>query len=286
MQYEDTGYTLRFDLKNIDLLSFKVEREYVRVISPFTRLYLITEGFGWIKTEGEKIILEPGHLYLIPSFKSCSYHFSERLVHYYVHFSTRLINGLNIYHLYKTIRKVRATDLDHMLFKRLLYLNPRLEIPHHDPGIYQKKEWMNRNISFRSAAHYNETRGILDQLFSRFIIEDGTLALKDLVRHNLNQILEFIHSNLNETITVDTLAGIACLSRDHFIRIFKKSTGLPPSAYIISKRIEKAQFLLLTTDLPIKKIIEESGFKSLSYFSRTFKKHTNYSPIAYRRFKQ
>ena len=165
MQYEDIGYSIRFDLRSIDLLRFDVDREYLRVISPFTRLYLITEGYGWIKIEGEKITLEPGYLYLIPSFRSCSYHFSQNLEHYYIHFSTLLINGLNVYSLYKTIRKVRATELDYKLFERLLYLNPGIEIPHHDPNVYQNKEWMNRKLNFHSASHYNENREYLTSYF-------------------------------------------------------------------------------------------------------------------------
>jgi len=286
MHYNDVGYTLRFELKNIDLLRFSVDREYFRVISPFTRLYLILEGDGWINIEGEKVILEAGYLYLIPSFKSCSYHFSVNLVHYYIHTSMLLINGLNVFHLFKTSYKVKAMDLDHRLFERLLILNPNIGIPHHDPGVYQKKVWMNPDVVFRSFAHYNETRGILDQLFSRFIVDDETISINDLLGHNFGKVIEYIQVNLNDPISVEALAGIACLSRDHFIRVFKKKTGVPPAAYIVGKRIEKAQFLLLTTDLPIKSIIEESGFRSLAYFSRTFRKYTSYSPVEYRKFRQ
>lgn len=286
MWHKNLSYSIQFDLNNIDLLRFDVDREYQRIISPFTRLYLIVEGTGWIKIEGEKIILEPGYLYLIPSFRTCSYHFCKGLVHYYVHFNAQANNGINTYNLYKTIRKVKAIELDYKLFERLLSINPGIEIPHHDPKIYQTKEWMNRKFNIRSTAHYNENRGILEQLFSRFILNEETMLISDIVRYNLAKIMDYIQANLSEPIEIKTLADMACLSRDHFIKVFKKAATIPPGAYIISKRVESAQFLLLTTDLPIKKIIEETGFKSFSYFSRVFKKHTYFSPMEYKKFRQ
>jgi AraC family transcriptional regulator len=76
---------------------------------------------------------------------------------------------------------------------------------------------------------------------------------------------------------------MACFSKDHFTRIFKSLLGMPPCEFIIRKRIEKAQLLLLTTDLSHTRIMEETGIRNASYFSRIFKKYTSYTPAVYRR---
>jgi transcriptional regulator GlxA family with amidase domain len=103
-----------------------------------------------------------------------------------------------------------------------------------------------------------------------------------MLKYNIQPILLYIRNNLQQNIKVDELADIACFSKDHFSRVFKNITGLAPCDYIISKRIERAQFLLLTTDLSQNQIIEQTGFRSASYFSRIFKKHTSYTPVQYR----
>ncbi|MBR8536686.1 AraC family transcriptional regulator [Carboxylicivirga sediminis] len=283
MKCEGISYSIDYDLKNIACSRFDTSRHYTNVISPFSRIYLITEGKGSIMIHDEKIILEPNNLYLIPSFTPCSYTFDKELEHYYIHFSTMLPNGLNVYSLYETIRKVACKKIDHLLFKQLLAINPDKELPHHHPGIYQTKSWMNKANSYHNVADYIETKGILEQLFSRFIVREVKANLNEMIRYQIPYILEYIQSHLNEQISINTLAEKACLSRDHFARVFKSILSVSPCEFIIKKRIEKAQFLLLTTDLPIKRIIEDSGFRSLTYFSRIFKKYTSLTPLEYRR---
>ena len=58
---------------------------------------------------------------------------------------------------------------------------------------------------------------------------------------------------------------------------------MAPCEFIIRKRIEKAQFLLLTTDMSQDQIIGKTNFKSDSYFCRIFKKYTSYTPANYRK---
>jgi AraC-like DNA-binding protein len=283
MMTRDVEQLMSFDLKSVALSRFDQDREYPNVISPFTRMYLITEGKGWIVVENEKIILEPNYLYLIPSYTPCSYFFSRNLNHYYIHFSTTLLNGLKIYNLYNTDRKIASNKLDALLFARLLEINPDLELPHPDPDIYQTKLWLNKKNHFRTASHCIESRGILEQLLSRFIRQEREIMDHELLRYNVQKILQYIQDHLKETISINTLAQMACLSNDHFTRIFKAITSMPPCEFIIQKRVEKAQLLMLTTDLPLKRIIEETGFKSMAYFSRTFKKYTALSPSNYRK---
>ncbi|MFA5327679.1 MAG: AraC family transcriptional regulator [Prolixibacteraceae bacterium] len=283
MYSEQISESLAFQLHNVALLSFDVDSEYIDIISPFTRIYLIREGSGYLRIKDYKILLEPGNLYIIPSFTSCTYFFEFGLSHYYIHLSIEHPNGLSPYSLYSIINKAKASELDRNLFQRLTQINPDLQLPHHHPNVYQTKLWLNKKVSYETASQHLETIGILKQLFSRFLEPGQSTTISSMLKYNIQPILLHIQQNLIQDICVEELAELACLSKDHFSRVFKSITGMAPCNYIIQKRIERAQFLLLTTELGQKEIIEQTGFTSVSYFSRIFKKHTSYTPEKYRK---
>jgi YesN/AraC family two-component response regulator len=58
---------------------------------------------------------------------------------------------------------------------------------------------------------------------------------------------------------------------------------MPPSEFIIKKRLEKAKLLLLTTNYPLSEIIQQTGFKTTPYFCRMFKKYTSFTPEQFRK---
>ncbi len=282
MYLEEIGNSITFQLRNIAFLRFDRLSEYVNVISPFTRIYLVTEGHGSITVGREKYVLEPGYIYLVPSFTPCTYLFEKDLAHYYIHFSVMIQNGLNIYSNYKIHTQVLCTEINRMLFERLLEINPDLQLPHHDPRVYQQKPWINKKVRYNSVSQHLDSLGILFQLFSAFLQPGEIINARELLRYNLHEILMFIQNNLQNDISISELACKACLSRDHFTRIFKSIIGMAPYEFIIRKRIEKAQFLLMTTNMTQDQIVAETNFKSLSYFSRMFKKYTSYTPGSFR----
>ena len=283
MYSEQTSESLTFHLRNVARSSFDEDREYNDIISPFTRIYLITEGSGSLNIGNRKIPLEAENLYLIPGFTPCTYHFGAGLSHYYIHLSIEHPHGISPYSLYSITNTTVASELDHQLFQRLTQINPGLQLPHHHPNVYQTRFWLNKKVTYQTASHHLETIGILKQLFSRFLESGQSHIVSSMLKYNIQPILLHIQNNLELDICVKELADIACFSKDHFSRVFKSITGMAPGDYIIRKRIERAQFLLLTTELEQKEIIEQTGFKSTSYFSRIFKKHTSYSPEKYRK---
>jgi AraC family transcriptional regulator len=283
MYSEQISESLTFHLRNTAYLSFNSDSDYQDIISPFTRIYQITEGNGSLIIGNQRIPLEAGNLYLIPSFTSCTYHFGAGLSHYYIHLSIDQPNGLTPYSLYSILNRVEAQELDSKLFHRLVQINPDLQLPHHHPNVYQTKLWLNKRVNFLSVSQHLETIGILKQLFSRFLESGQSHTITSMLKYNIQPVLIHIQTNLQHDIHVTELACMACLSKDHFSKVFKSITGMAPCDYMIRKRIERAQFLLLTTELSQKEIIEQTGFKSASYFSRIFKKITTYTPERYRK---
>lgn len=98
----------------------------------------------------------------------------------------------------------------------------------------------------------------------------------------LRTILDDIDANLEGDLSLDRLAGLAGLSLDGFIRLFKQSTGVPPHQYVLRKRVERAQALLGNPALPLTDVALRAGFADQSHFSRMFHRLTGLAPRQYR----
>lgn len=94
--------------------------------------------------------------------------------------------------------------------------------------------------------------------------------------------MRFVQANLHLPLTVASLAERANQNAEYFSRTFEAHTGTRPLAYITEKRVERAQHMIGASRLPFESIAELTGFKSLSNFSRTFKRVTGLSPSAYK----
>jgi AraC-like DNA-binding protein len=83
-------------------------------------------------------------------------------------------------------------------------------------------------------------------------------------------------------LEIATLASVACVSQAHFIRTFKATFGETPHRYLQRRRVERAMYLLRTTDDDVTDICMTVGFSSLGTFSRTFRDIVGESPTSYR----
>jgi AraC-like DNA-binding protein len=288
MSTKYTGYT--FSLLHADYVKLDKEWNYLNVISPYYRIYLIDEGEGYILTGKEKIKLEPGYIYIIPSFTLCSLRCSNLLGQYFIHFFEASGDGISLFENYRKVIKMKASDIDNINIKRLLELNPGRGINRSDnPIIYEKsayyKSYQELNKSM-SASVFFETQGILLQLLSRFLgAASFRNKLSDPIPSRILDSIRYIQLNLKEEITVCGLAKRANQNEDYYSRLFYKYTGQRPLPYLQEKRIERAQYLIATSNLSFTEIADLTGFESPSYFSRIFKKITHLTPGDYRKQK-
>ena len=86
-----------------------------------------------------------------------------------------------------------------------------------------------------------------------------------------------------EPLDVPTLARIAYVSEAHFIRTFRATFGETPNRYLQRRRVERAMFLLRSTQRSVTDICMDVGFASLGTFSRVFKDVVGEPPSAHRR---
>ncbi|XEC93385.1 helix-turn-helix domain-containing protein [Paenibacillus tarimensis] len=129
-----------------------------------------------------------------------------------------------------------------------------------------------------------ELQFVLLQL-SRHLTTDSTRegAVSAFGPRWLLSALDYIDDHIAEPLRIDTLCRQAAVSSAHYSREFKKYTGINVTDYIVTKRVILAKEMLSATNHTIALIAELSGFESLPYFHRTFKKNTGMTPAAFRK---
>jgi len=104
-----------------------------------------------------------------------------------------------------------------------------------------------------------------------------------LPRSALRRALDYIGDNLASDPSLAAMAAAAGLSPNHFSKLFKRSTGLPPHQYVVRERTEKAKALLAGTDLPVGVVARNCGFSDQAHLTRHFRRLVGTTPARFRR---
>lgn len=267
---------------NVGFARHNADWNWKNVRSPFARLYCVTEGEAQVIMPSGTYTLTPNHLYLIPPFTMHSYVCTGPFAHYYVHIYEA--DGKNsLYDNWDIPFEVDAVTNDLLMMVRLCELNPFLKLPQSNPDVYDNHLMLMNNIRMnqnRSFSDKLESRGILYVLLSRFLAHSKLRA--EVGDTRIQKTIRYIRQHLDEPLPIGTLSSIACMSKDHYIRMFKQFTGQTPVTYIAIRRMEKAELLLVTTSMSVKLLASEVGYEDTSYFNRIFRKYVGQSPQMYR----
>lgn len=112
--------------------------------------------------------------------------------------------------------------------------------------------------------------------------ENDAIISKNIKDDVVKKALEYIEINYYHHIDVDVLCQHVNYSRSYFSRLFKKEVGMTIPQYINKVRVQRAKFLLKNTDLNINEVAKSVGYDDPFYFSRTFKRVTDNSPMKYK----
>jgi AraC-like DNA-binding protein len=94
---------------------------------------------------------------------------------------------------------------------------------------------------------------------------------------------EFLLQHLAGDVSLGDAARECALSRSHFSKAFKQTTGQTPHAWLVTQRVEAARRLLVQLYVPIAEIASSCGFSDQSHLTRVFTAHTGTSPARWRR---
>jgi len=231
---------------------------------PFSRLYYIDAGEAEIWHHGEKYVLRPGSLYLIPPKSNMKYRCRESFYVAWVHFNISLYGCLDLFSFQdpgfaytpRNSEAIRGEILELLLL-------------------------INRRDMFSQL----RAKSLLLDLIANFFI--GRTDIARSIDHEkisrLTPVINYIHRHLDRRITLAELANLAAYERTYFSSIFKQVFSISPIRYIQNLRIEKAQWMLRDGNMKLSAIADELGFSDAFHFSKIFKKITGGNPSEFRK---
>jgi transcriptional regulator GlxA family with amidase domain len=104
----------------------------------------------------------------------------------------------------------------------------------------------------------------------------------ELARWRLKRAIDYVEAQLDKPVSLADVASSAGLTRMHFAAQFKAATGLRPHEYLLRRRIERAQEMLVGTDMSLVDVALSVGFQTQAHFTSVFKRYAGQSPRAWR----
>jgi AraC family transcriptional regulator len=135
----------------------------------------------------------------------------------------------------------------------------------------------------------NEARTVVRQEIERADTSNDVPFIAGRKRHlppwRARRALEVIETHLGRTINTEELATAARLSVSYFSRAFRADFGLSPHEYVIRRRIQRAQELMLVTDRPLASIAIQCGWADQAHYTRMFRRTVGVTPARWRRLR-
>ena len=128
------------------------------------------------------------------------------------------------------------------------------------------------------------SRALVARLISFLSVAESSQGPSpSLSGRRLRGVLDCMHAELGEDLSLARLAGISGISQSYFARAFCEAMGTPPHRYIIKLRMELAQTLLQHPDLSITEVSQRCGYQQPSHFATMFRRVLGLTPTAYRK---
>ncbi len=224
-------------------------------LGSFLLCYIIKGTLCASNPNGEKMTLTEGSLGIINCHDRPSYWAVENLEFYWIHFDSHNINEL-----YQNMEMHSVNVHDRARAEKLF----SSVVDTFAQGRQPREAVINKTIT-----------DILTLFF-----EDEPEGTADA--RKFDAVINYINNNIDKKISNETLSEMVNMSEFHFIRSFKKETGLSPHEYILKSRVNTAAFLLKATTLSLSEITYKCGYANEAAFSNSFKSYTGITPRRYR----
>ena len=225
-------------------------------------LMYIVEGSCTVEYDSHKVRVEKNTFVLLDCYEEHGYSSEEGWEAIWIHF-----DGITARQLYEMVTEKLGN---------IFTLEDPLSIMNRIAKIYEP---FHRKEPIRELLMHKYLNDILVEL-----VLYSPMQIKEVQRVSvIEDIRLYIQEHIQEELRIDDLAKQSLMSTYHFIRVFKKHTGMSPHEYIINYRLRIAKSLLIQTNMSINDICYEAGFSSESVFCASFKKNVGVSPSTYRK---
>jgi AraC family transcriptional regulator len=160
-----------------------------------------------------------------------------------------------------------------------------------DPSVAPVVKHLLQSAGQALAPEQTSARRLIDQAIALLNQEPAEAALRPggsasfggLAPWQVRRVSDYIDTHLASPLPMAKLSTVANLSTWYFCHAFKRRLGMSPHTYVMRKRVEKAQELMLATDEPLAQIASSCGLASQSHLCQVFRRATGYTPSAWRR---
>lgn len=241
-------------------------------------IYLILEGEKNLFLDDKKYLLKKGSLFVVEPFVLHMTTSTDKVYNkrYIMNVSSDVLSPMltksEVEHLFKKLPTC-VLDLNEDKFR--FALNYFEEI-HRYKNI---KNSLSNKLMRMSIAHFVD-------FISREEKKQSAITLKNPTKKSeapVMKALMYINMNYTKSISLDFISEYANMSKSNFCLAFKKAVGDTFVNYLNTLRIAQIHKLLLTTSLNLTEIAAQTGFSSVDYLTRTFKKIHGISPSQMRK---
>lgn len=231
---------------------------------PYSRLYYVESGSGFLRHHGMRFELRRGNMYLIPEHSELSYGCFGNIVISWLHFTSYLRNGTDLFEVVDCPYEINPEDKRFVddIFKRIfVYLDEDCPC-----AGFEKKACLLLMLAHFLRHSDAAVKTAANDKFRRFV-----------------PVLDHIQSNISQKISVGKMASIVKMAPESFSRAFSKCFNTSPGEYVRRRKISAARSLLAESDRKLADIAEELGFTDAFHFSKTFSKYSGMSPSEFRK---
>jgi AraC-like DNA-binding protein len=201
--------------------------------------------------------------------------------------------GKQVEFLYLTL--AAAFILEHALAMRLVAPQSMIKfsgnVINDDPRLNNLTANLAAELSDEEPGKEFVMRAVVEQIVVHLLRRHSTTRRSDelelsrvgLVDRRIRRSVELMHAQLDQDLSLKSLAAASHLSPFHFSRLFKKLTGVTPHNYLAAVRATHAQSLLAATDMSITEIGSRVGYLSASHFTKAFRLATGTTPREFRK---
>lgn len=256
---------------HFDILVHSVENIWPLHSHEFYEIELILSGEGLHLINGNASDISAGDMYLLTpaDFHEVRPFKGKSLEIVNVKYSEGVINE-ELYPLLFSGGKSMTAHLEGQSFERMRTELFRLIEEHNRP-------MPGSDIIIRSGLER-----VLIDLMRKSSKKQNTMDFKDNSDAIVKAIV-YLNHHFREAVTLELAASKAHLSANYFSACFHHSVGKSFQDYLLGLRLDHAKSLLKVSTMPVTDVCFASGFNSVPYFMRAFKKHFGQSPSDYRK---
>lgn len=261
--FRKTANTVAIEILEAEYADLGREWHKKDMCSPYSRLYYVISGEGYLKMQGKEdgnesqCVLRPGYLYLIPNGLTYDYFCEDRLEKVYFHINVILPNGMDLFH--------GCT--------RFYELPVERQLPD------QMRRWLCNGCS-------TDVFSLQGEIYHAIGAFTKQAELEGKINRRYSPLVKGIFDlqpELKISTTARQIAERLNVSESTMSKKFRRETGMSIGGYREQLTMSRARQLLATDSGSVREIADRLGFSDQFYFCKYFKQRQGMTPSMYRK---